>query len=192
MNTVFYQIFFFCLIPVGIFILIKTIKLVGKSFSGDIILEIPYSLKSSGFEITKSGVYSVWHKGRIFRKAPLDKFKPHIINEVTREEIALSPSIFRPNSNNGSTGRMELYRFSAPAGKYLLELKEGSSISLVDRGINHLFPLKMVDLENYFIQIRKSQPFYFVLIGILLLIIAGFLIIGGLVFGILADQLVPK
>ena len=189
MNATVFQVFFFLLIPVGVFILIKSIKLVRKTFSGAVILEIPYSRKSSVFEITKSGVYSIWHKGQIFRKAPLNQFKPQIHNDITKEEIKLTPSVFRLNSNNGYTGRMELFRFTAPAGKFKLDLTEGSSLSLIDRGIYRLFPLRMVDVENYFIQVRESQPIYYLLIGIILMALAGFLIIGGLVFGILSDQL---
>jgi hypothetical protein len=192
MKTVLYQVLFFGLIPFGIFFLIKAIKLIRRTFSGNIILEIPYSLKSADFEITKTGVFSIWHKGQIFRKAPLDKYKPLIRNTVSNEEIILIPSLFRANTNNGFTARMELFRFSAPAGKYNMMITEGSSISMLDRGITHLFPLKMVDFENYYLQIRESQPFYYVLIGISLLIMAGFFIIGGTVLGFLADQLISK
>jgi hypothetical protein len=192
MQTTLFQIFFFCLIPVGVFILIRAIKLLKKTFNGEIILEIPYSRKISTFEITKPGVYAIWHKGQIFRKAPLNKFKPLIRNTITKEEIVLSPSFFRLNSNNGRTGRMELFRFSAPSGIFQLELMEGSSVTLFEQAISGLFPLKKVDIENYFIQVRESQPFYYILIGIPLVSLAGFLIIGGLVFGILADQLMTK
>jgi hypothetical protein len=192
MKTVFFQIIFFTLIPIGIFILIVSIKLVRKSFSGNVILEIPFAIKSSEFEIFKSGNYSIWHKGPVFRKAPVDKFRPVIRKASTKEVITLIPSIFRPNSNNGSTGRMELFRFSAPAGKYELELTEGSSVSMVERGINRIFPLKKVETDAYFIQVRESQPFYFIPIGIFLITLAGLCIIGGLVFGILADQIFPK
>ena len=55
--------------------------------------------------------------------------------------------------------------------------------------IIRLLPVKMVDYDKYFIQVRESQPIVHVLIGIILLILAGFCIIGGLVFGILADQI---
>jgi len=192
METTMFQIFFFCLIPAGVFILITAIKLARKSFNGDIILEIPFQRKISNFEISKSGVYSIWHKGPIFRKAPLNKFRPLIMNEVMKEEITLIPSIFRPNSNNGITGSMELFRFSVPVGKYQLELREGSSVTKAEHVISGLFPLKMVDIENYYIQVRESQPFYYVVIGILLISLSGLLIIGGLVFGILADQLITE
>lgn len=183
------QILFFCLIPIGIITLIFSIKFVQKIFSGNIILEIPYSQKSASFILARTGIYSIWHKGQFFRKAPLDKFKPEIIDKSTGLNIRLTPSIFMPNSNNGKTARMELYRFSASPGRYVLELTEGSSISRVEKSIIRLLPVKMVDYDKYFIQVRESQPVIHVLIGIVLLTFSGFCIIGGLVFGILADQI---
>jgi hypothetical protein len=182
-------IIFFCLIPVGIVILLYSIKLVRKSFSGDIILEISFTQKSADFVITKPGNYSIWHKGQFFRKAPLNQFKPVIINKSTGDKIWLSPSIFRPNSNNGVTARMELFRFILPAGKYRLELDEGSSISGFENSIIRYFPVRQADLDKYFIQVRESQPSIFVIFGIILISLAGLCIIGGLIFGILADQI---
>jgi hypothetical protein len=192
MQTTTLRVFFFSLVPVGVFLLIKAIRLVKKSFNGELIHEVPYARKISDFEIPYPGVYSVWHKGQVFRKAPLDKFKPFIINFRTKDEIELSPSIFRPNTNNGRTGRTELFRFSAPAGKYRLKLAEGSSVSMLEQGISGLFPLKKVDPEDYFIQIRVSQPINNVLTGIPMIVLAGFLMIGGLVLGILADELISE
>jgi hypothetical protein len=180
---------FFALIPIGIIILIFSVRIVRKTFSGEIILEIPYTRKSAEFSLTHPGKYSVWHKGQYFRKAPLDEFEPVITNKSTGERTRLFHSVFRPNANNGMTARMELYRFSAPAGDYLLELDEGSSISAVENTIISFNPASEVDHDRYFIQIRESQPFFIGFIGVILIAFAGFCIIGGLVLGILADQI---
>ena len=183
------QVLFFCLIPVGIIILIFSIKFVQKTFSGNIILEIPYSQKYAEFILDKPGTYSIWHKGQFFRKAPLDEFKPEIINKSTGLKIRLTSFLLRPNSNNGKTARMELYRFYASTGRYIMELTEGSSISGAENIFIRLIPVKMVDYDKYFIQIRESQPVFHVLIGIVLITLGGLCMIGGLVFGILADQI---
>ena len=84
---------------------------------------------------------------------------------------------------------MELFRFSAPAGKYTLKLIPGSSISAVENSIINLLPAKMVDYDKYFIQVRESQPTFLVFVAIALIVLAGFCIIGGFVFGLLADQI---
>jgi len=183
------QFLFFCLIPVGILLLILSIKFVRKTFSGNIILEIPYTQKSAEFTLTRPGNYSIWHRGQFFRKAPLDEFRPEIISRSTGLDMKLNSSLFRPSSNNGRTARMELFRFSAPAGEYTLQLSEGSSISGVENSLIRLLPVKMVDYEKYFIQIRETRPIFQMLIGIALLTISGLLIIGGLVIGILSDQI---
>jgi hypothetical protein len=177
------------MIPLGIVILILSIKILQKNFSGNIILEMPYSRKSAELIIPESGHYSIWHKGQFFKKAPLGEFRPEITNKSTGEKIRLSSLLLRPNTNNGKTARMALFRFSAPAGKYVLELAEGSSISGVENTLLRLLPVKMVDYDKYFIQIRETKPVFQILIGILLAAIAGLCIICGLVFGILANQI---
>jgi hypothetical protein len=183
------KILFFCLIPVGIIILVFSIKLAKKTFSGKIILEIPYSQKSAEFILPDSGTYSIWHRGQFFRKAPLDEFIPEITSLSTGSEIKLSSLLFRPNQNNGKNARMEIFRFHAPAGKYTLKLIPGSSISAFENSIINLLPVKMVDYNKYFIQVRTSQPTFMVIVTIVLLALAGFCIIGGFVFGLLADQI---
>lgn len=180
---------FFSLIPVGIIGLIFSVRVIQKSFSGSIVLEIPYSQKSAEFALTKPGYYSIWHKGQFFRKAPLDEFKPEITDESTGLKINLTSLLFRPNTNNGTTARMEIYRFTAPAGKYLIELKEGTSISGIENRMIDLIPVRMVDYDKYYIQVRENQPFYQVVTGIVLIVLSGLFIIGGLVFGILAEQI---
>ena len=186
------QVIFFCLIPVGIVILICSIKFLNKAFNGDIVLEIPFSRKSAELILTKSGNYSIWHKGQFFRRAPLDEFRPEIVSKSTGEKIRLTSLLLRPNTNNGKTARMEIFRFSAPAGKYILELTEGSSITGIENWFIRQLPVKMVDYDKYFIQVRESTSLFFVLISIIILVVAGLCIIGGLVLGILADQIFAK
>ncbi|MFO7620545.1 MAG: hypothetical protein R6W81_04685 [Bacteroidales bacterium] len=183
------QILLFCLIPVGIILLILSIRLVNKTFSGNILLEIPYARKTAEFSLPRAGTYSIWHKGESFRKAPLDEFKPVIIDKSTSEEMKLSSLLLRLNSNNRKTARMELFRFSAPAGNYIIALTEGSSITGLENSIIGLTPFKMADPDKYFIQVRESQPLLITLAGIVMIVLAGFCILGGLILGILADQI---
>ncbi len=183
------QILLFSLIPIGIIILLLSLKFVQKALSGRIILEIPYSQKSAEFTLSEPGTYAVWHKGQYFRRAPLDEFKPEIIDRSTGLSLRLSSFILRPNTNNGKTARMEIARFSASPGKYVLQLSEGSSITGVEQSLIRHLKIKMIDYDKYFIQVRESRPVLHVLIGILLITVAGLCIIGGLVGGILHDQI---
>ena len=183
------QFIFFSLIPVGIIFLILSINSVRKTFNGDIILNLPYLQKSSQFVLTRQGNYSIWHEGQFFTKAPLDEFKPEITNRLTGQKLRLIPSLLRPNANNGKSARMELYRFTAPAGEYFLELNEGSGISAIEKNIINMIPAKKVDHDKYFIQVRESQSRIKAFIGLFFIGIGGLCIIFGLVFGILADQI---
>lgn len=183
------QFLLFALIPAGIVMLILSVKSVRKSFSGDKILEIPYITKSAEFRIDKPGIYSIWHQGQYFRRAPLDEFRPVVTNMDTGEQLKLSASLFRPNTNNGITARMELFRFKAPEGKFILTLGEGSSITRAEQKLIELIPAKKADPEQYFIVVRESQSRLAAFAGLLLIILSGLLIIGGLVGGILSDQI---
>lgn len=174
------------LVPVGIIILIFSIKLVRPTYSGNVITEIPYTQKTSEFMLDKPGNYSIWQKGQFFRKAPLDQFRPEITEISTGNRIELSSRLFRPNANNGRKARMEIFRFSAMPGKYLLELKEGSSISGAEKRVIGIIPARTVDYDQYFIQVRESQSFLLSLAGIALMVLGGLCITGGMVSGILS------
>ena len=188
-NLTLLRIIIFCLIPVGAFLLYKSIRLVSKTFSGKVLLELPFIQKSATFEITESGVYSIWQKGQYFRKLPVDKFKPVIYNETTKERIALFPSMFRPNSNDGITAKIELSRFSATPGKYSIDLAEGSSITKLESVLSSIFPAKKADIDKYYILVHRKASHFIISLSNALIVIAGILMIGGLVFGILADQI---
>jgi len=183
------QILFFSFIPVGLVLLFFSIKNIQKTFYGNIILEIPFTQKSAEFTLTKPGNYSIWHKGQFFTKAPLDEFKPEITNKATGQKVELSSLLLRPNSNNGESARMELFRFNAPSGKYELKLVEGSSISNIENRLINLLSVPMVDFDKYFIQVRENQALIYLLFGIVVIVFAAFCIIGGLVLGILSDQI---
>jgi len=183
------QVLFFSLIPVGIIVLIFSVRLIRNTFSGQIIHEIPYSQKSSEFIINQAGIYSIWHKGQYFRKAPVGEFRPEIIHKSTGTKIRLQSSLFKPNSKGCRKSRNEPFRFSVQPGVYFLELTEGSSISGIEKNLIDLIPAKDADPDKYFIQVRESQSRFTLLAGIILIVSSGFCIIGGLVIGILANQI---
>lgn len=183
------HLLFFLLIPVGIVILIFSLRLMGRYYNGNTILELPYTLKTAVFDINQAGEYSIWHKGRAFRKAPLDKFRPVITDFATGENISLRSLLFRPNKNDAVKARMEIFKFSAPAGRYKIELAEGSSITGIENAFIKMMPFPEVDPNEYFIQVRKSQPFAIMITYVLILVIAALAILGGLVLGILGNEI---
>jgi len=181
-----FQLLFFLLIPVGVIILFKAIRLVRKSFAGEVVAEFPFAQKGADFEIIRPGDYAIWQKGQYLRKMPLDKFRPVIHDKSTKDTIPLTAPLFRPNSVKPGTVQMEIFRFKAETGRYHVELAPGRSVSSLEQIISSLIPAKDASLENYFIMIRESQPFIHLLSGILLLVLSALMVIGGLVMGILS------
>lgn len=188
-SIVVIRILFFCLIPIGIFILYRGIKILRCAFNGELLLELPYLKQVGEFTILKSGTYAVWQKGEAFKKTPLSKFGTHIYEKSNQQEIKLSHSLLSPHSNDFSNGRMEIYTFYATPGVYELKLTEGSSASGIQSVIAKLIPLPNADLSKYFIQIRESQSQWLTLLGIPIIILGGCGVIGGFALGILADQI---
>ena len=189
MNLILIRVLFFCLIPIGIFIFVKAIQILNKTFNGKILTEIQYLQSGGQFSVKVAGNFSVWQKGQMFKRTPIDKFKLHIYEKSTNEEIKLNSSLLRPQTNNFSTGRMELYRFYAPIGNYEIEFREGSNVSKLESLIGTIIPLQPADLSKYFIEIRQSQPQIITLLAIPMLLIGLFGTVGGLVMGLIADQI---
>lgn len=182
----------FCLVPIGIYILIKAIQQLRRAFNGNILADISYSTKRADFTVPAAGHYAIWQKGRLFKRTPVNQFRPLITNNLTHETVVLSPTILGMSSGDGYESRMVLFNFKAVAGDYRIELVEGSSV----RGIQRLLADRLTppgsappDPAHYSIQVRQSIPFYLTLISIPLLILGAFCIIGGLVVGLLAPKI---
>ena len=190
MEINYIRILFFCLIPIGIFVLIKGIKLMRRSFNGKVLLEIPFSQLNGQFYVSKGGTFSVWQKGKLLKRTPVDKVRPFIYRESTKEELKLNYSLLSPRTNDFSTGRMELFTFYAPIGNYKVELKEGTSLFGFQNVISKAMPSTVIDKTEFSIQIRESQPQIFTFMAIPMLILGMGGIIGGFVLGILADQII--
>ncbi|SDE87822.1 hypothetical protein SAMN05216464_110157 [Mucilaginibacter pineti] len=189
MNLMLLRVLFFCLVPIGIFILVKTIRMLKGVFSGEVITEIPFTQKDVVFDIIRPGVYAIWQKGQLFRRTPVDKFKLQINKVPSGENVSLPRSFFSPHLNGMSTARMEMNRFSAQSGTYRLTIVEGSSVSVFEKIALSLFPAKPVDYSQYFIQVRESRPVYYMIAAIPLFVLSAFCMIGGLVAGFLAPQI---
>lgn len=183
------RIVLFCLIPAGIFLLIKTIRMLKKTFNGKVMAEIPFTQKETTFHLPEKGIYAIWQKGQLFRKTPVDKFEMQLSRESDGEGVVLNTSLLRPNMNGFETGRMEMKRFYAERGDYKLLFRESSESSSFEQVFSELFPGKMVDYDKYFIQVRESGPAYQMFLAIPMFLLSGFLIIGGFVCGLLLPQM---
>ncbi|WP_158827411.1 hypothetical protein [Mucilaginibacter lacusdianchii] len=169
--------------------LVKGIKLIRRSFYGPVFLEISYQQGSGKFSVTEAGNFSIWHKAPLMRRVPIDKYKPQIFNELTKEEVRLSYSFTGMHANGFNEGRMELFTFYAQPGNYTLQITEGSSLSGMQSVVAKIIPSSNNwDLSRHFIQVRKTQPQIFVFLAIPIIILGAGGIIGGFVLGLVADQ----
>ncbi|MBF2719609.1 hypothetical protein IP510_06920 [Psychrobacter sp. NG254] len=189
MSILSIRVLLFCLIPIGLFVLFRAIKLLRNAFNGDVLFTLPYRVNIGRFTVSKSGAYAVWHKGPLSKRTPLAQFRPHIINTSTNKESKLHSSLLSPRSNNFATGNMELFIFRADVGHYELELISGSSTFRLQAMIGGAIPLADIDLSQYSIEIRESQSQVLTILSIPLMLLGGAFIIGGLVMGLLAEQI---
>jgi hypothetical protein len=192
MSLLTIRILFFCLVPLGIFLLIKGIRLLRKSFTGELLLEISLEQKEGDFLIAKQGEYAIWQKGKIFMKTPLASIRPVIYDNQSKEAVHLYPAMMRIRSNSFSKSQMEIYTFHATPGNYSLKLERGSSISAPEKFITGLIPAKEVEPSEYFILIREKQPVIYLVAGILMTILSAGCLLCGIIFGTLAEQLFPN
>ncbi len=190
MKLLVLRLLFFGLVPIGIFIFIKGIRLIRKAFNGKVLLSIPYLQNDGQFSVTKAGQFSVSQKGPIFKRTPIDKFKMHIYETSTNKELKLQFSLLRPHKNDFSTARVELFRFYASEGNYKIAFKEGSNIPKLESVIGNIMPLPTVDLSKYFIEIRESQSQIITFLAILIILLGIGGAIGGFVLGLLADAII--
>ena len=181
------RILFFCLIPIGIFILVKAIKLLLKTINGTLITETPFTQKEIEFTIPKAGKFAIWQSGPLFKKTEFGSFEVKITSLSSSNLIEIYRSVFGPTVSGFKTARMELYNFTANAGQYSMRLSDVEASGFV-KIISSLVPAQPVNPAEYFIQIRESRPAFFMVISILLILIAFFCIVGGFIIGLLADQ----
>lgn len=174
--------------PLGIFLLVKAIRLLIKVFNGKMIIEMPFLTKEMAFDIPEDGIYSIWQKGQFLRKTPVGTFKPVVLRQPQQELVQLSHSLLSPKMNDFETARMELYTFSANKGSYLLKIDEREGVSKMATFLSGILPNKMVDLDRYFLQIRVAQPFYLMLIAIPFTLLSFGLTVGGFIMGLIANE----
>jgi hypothetical protein len=174
MSLTLFRILFFCLVPVGIFILVKTIRMLKGIFNGKVLAEVPFTQKEVIFEVTTPGIYAVWQKGQLFRRTLVDKYVLELMKEPSGEQVALARSFFNPHVNGFDGARMEMNRFSAQAGHYRLILKEKSGASIFEGLFYRLFPARPID---------------YMIAAIPLFTLSGLFIIGGFVAGFMAPHM---
>lgn len=183
------RILCFLLVPAGGYLLYFAIRMLRKTFAGRIIAEMPFSQQEMVFDIPEAGTYAVWLSGTLFSRSPVDKFELALTDHVSGVPVARAPSVLRPHVNGFDSARIEYLRFSAGPGRYRMTATEKAGKSWLERAVPLIAGTNKADDKNHSLQIRESQPVYFMLLSVFLLIVSLAGIIGGLVLGFAGPQL---
>ncbi|MDR6602273.1 hypothetical protein J2732_003278 [Achromobacter deleyi] len=193
MDLTLARVLLFGLSLAGIPLLVFAIKLVRGVFTGEIVAELPYTQKEAPFSIATAGTYAIWQKAPLLARTPVGEFRPEVRSSPSGRPLRLRASWMRPSVNNGMTGRMELFRFFAPAGDYTIAFGEGASVSKVELALSALLPIRKSALPaDYSLQVTKARSAFVLLAGIFLILIAAGCILGGFVLGLSAHQFVGQ
>lgn len=188
MNKLPITLLLFGLIPFGAGLLVLAIHILRRTLSGNVLAELSLTGKSTDFRIAEQGTYAIWQKGPLFSLTPVNQFVPIIVHASSGNRLEIRRTLVGAAMNDGVKARSELFTFWAEAGTYRLIFGNGSSLSALEHWLSKPFRplLTPVDLGQYVIQVRESQPVYYTCIGSLLILLAGICIIGGIISGVLS------
>ena len=171
----------FLLIPMGIVLLIFSIRKMIRFAKSEIFFEMPCTEEEGRVHLPQ-GNYGIWLSGKKFTKSPLGKISFQLVEEETGRRVNLFSNLMRTTVSGFKMARMELYSFQVEEeGNYILSINgEGSVRDRIEASIGNLLVKKPVDLSNFTVQIRKGNSiamFFFAILGINL---AAWMILGGI------------
>lgn len=151
----------FLLIPMGIALLIFSIRKMIRFAKAELFFEMPCT-EEEGWVHLPRGKYGIWLSGSRFKKTPIGNIGFQLSRAETGEKLYLSPSLMRTSVTSFDKGRMELYHFQVEEeGNYTLSLDGESSVrDRLEASIGNLLFKKPVDLSSFTIQIRKGSSTY--------------------------------
>ncbi|SFE34617.1 hypothetical protein SAMN02910327_00961 [Peptostreptococcaceae bacterium pGA-8] len=178
--------YLFCLlIPIGISLLILSIKYVIRLVNAEIVYEMPCTDNEGAFTIKGDGRYGPWISGKLFTKSPIGEFGFKVINQHTGKEIQLSSILLRSKVNGFKTGRMELYSFRAEKGTYIISLNgEASARDKTGASVRNSINRQFVDYNSYSVQIRNHISGYVLMLCIFGIIFASMATLAGIIIPI--------
>ena len=164
------------MIPIGLFLLVISLRYMVKIFTISAIHDMPYRTDKGVFTIETAGRYGVWLNGNRFKKSPLGMFGLQLINCETEKEVSLRTSYIPASVTKVIDVRFELYTFYANPGTYqLLFNDKPSRIAKIFGTIRRYLISSDDDYSSYSIRV---YPHYSV--------VHLFLSIWGFIFGVIA------
>lgn len=160
---------FFILVPIGLYIIIISIKKVRGFVKAKMIYEMPVTAIDGSFTFDESGKYDIWLSGKKFSVSPIYKLNIKLKNNETDESVPMSKIIFRTTVNGFKDARVKLYTFGAESGSYNISLADSAETR--ENIINN----RGIDYNKFSIQIREnvqSLSIFLSILGIILGFIA--------------------
>ena len=178
----------FLLIPMGIALLIFSIRNTIRFAKAELFFEMP-CLEEEGSIHLPQGNYGIWLSGKKFTKSPLGKIGFQMVEEATGNRVNLAPNLMRPSVSGFKMARMELYSFQVEEGNYILSINgEGSVRDRIEASIGDLLIKKPVDLSSFTVQIRKGKSLAMFFLSVFGINIAVWMILGGIMLPFLLAE----
>lgn len=164
------------MIPLGLLLLVLSIKHTVKVYTVTAIHDMPYRTDKGIFTIQTAGHYDIWLNGNRFKKAPLGLFGLQLINCETEKEVPLRANLIPVSVTKVIDVRLELYTFYANLGTYqLLFNDKPSPMSKIFGTISRFLMGSKDDYSSYSIRIYPHYSMVHL-----------FLSIWGFIFGVMA------
>ena len=178
----------FLLIPMGIALLIFSIRNIIRFAKAELFFEMP-CLEEEGRVHLPQGKYGIWLSGKKFTKSPLGKIGFRLVEEETGNRVNLAPNLMRTSVSGFREARVELYSFYVEEGNYTLSLDGESSVrDRLEASIENLLFKQPVDLSNFTVQIRKGNSIAMFFLAILGINLAAWMILGGIMLPFLLAE----
>ena len=179
----------FLLIPMGIALLIFSIRNTIRFAKAELFFEMP-CLEEEGRVHLPQGNYGIWLSGKKFTKSPLGKIGFQLVEEETGNRVSLAPNLMRTTVSGFKMARMELYSFQVEEeGNYILPINgEGSVRDRIEASIGDLLIKKPVDLSSFTVQIRKGKSIAMFFLSVFGANIAIWMILGGIMLPFLLAE----
>ena len=164
------------MIPIGLFLLVISLRYMVKIFTISAIHDMPYRTDKGVFTIETAGRYGVWLNGNRFKKSPLGMFGLQLINCETEKEVPLRTSYIPASVTKVIDARLELYTFHAKPGTYQIVFNDNPSpMAKIFGTISRFLMGGKDDYGSYSIRIYPHQS-----------MIYSFLSLWGFIFGVIA------
>ena len=180
---------FLLLIPLGLILLIISIKNIIRLANAQMLYEMSCSDREGVFRLDSRGKYSIWLSGKQLIKSPIGEFGIEIINQKTRKDIPLISNIFRTSVSASKIARVELYYFEAEAGTYIISMNDEVDIrDKISSFLVNTIIKSPVDYSLFSIQVREHFSTVILILYIWGIILSSFMIVGGIVLTLTLKQ----